>query len=211
MKLINNKSLILKNFINSTNLLYLFTFILLIVLINTFLLMSQIRKKFFLLLVLIVVLSSIAFYYNLDGLVMMFLISELSVILIFIVMFSQLYSYSNKEEKQNNLYGLILIFLLNFNYFEQNIIQYKNYYCVYNIVLNDFYYIYNIYFEKQILITVLITLIITFYSIFFILLYFSLKANIFNIKNLNKNLYLLRKQNIIHQSNYNSKIRFFNK
>lgn len=139
----------------------------------------------------------------------MFFVSELTVILIFIVMFSQLYSYNVEKLKQNNLYLIIFLFLVNFNYYEVNIILYKNYYSYYVVILNDFYYIYNTYFEKQIIITILVTLIITFYSIFFILFYFNLKKNIYSIKNINKNLYLLRKQNIVHQSNYNSKIRFF--
>jgi hypothetical protein len=200
---------ILKNFINLFNLNSLLLFILFIYLINNFLILTQIRKKFLLLLPIILLISGIGFYYNLDGLVMMFLVSELSVILIFIVMFSQLFNYNYEKIHHNNMYLLIIIFILNFNYYEYNLLKYNNYYSYYNIVLNDFYYIYNTYFEKQILITVLITLIITFYSIFFILLYFNLKKNLYNNKNIKKNLYLLRKQNIIHQSNYNTKIRFF--
>ncbi len=201
--------MILKNFINLFNLNSLLLFILFIYLINNFLILTQIRKKFLLLLPIILLISGIGFYYNLDGLVMMFLVSELSVILIFIVMFSQLFNYNYEKIHHNNMYLLIIIFILNFNYYEYNLLKYNNYYSYYNIVLNDFYYIYNTYFEKQILITVLITLIITFYSIFFILLYFNLKKNLYNNKNIKKNLYLLRKQNIIHQSNYNTKIRFF--
>ena len=169
----------------------------------------NIRKKFFLLLTILFIFSGIGIYYNLDGLVMMFFMSELTVILVFIVMFSQLYSYNKEKIKQNNLYIVIFLFVLNFNYYDINIILYKNYYSYYTVVLNDFYYIYNTYFEKQIIITLLITLIITLYSIFFILFYFNLKKNVYSIRNKNKNLYLLRKQNIIHQSNYNNKIRFF--
>lgn len=201
--------MILKNFINLFNLNSLFLFIIFIYLINSFLILNQIRKKFLLLLPIILLISGIGFYYNLDGLVMMFLVSELSVILIFIVMFSQLFNYNYEKTTQNNVTIVFIIFILNFNYYEYNIIKHTSYYSYYNIILNDFYYIYNTYFEKQILITILITLIITFYSIFFILLYFNLKKNIYNIKNIKKNLYLLRKQNIVHQSNYNTKVRFF--
>lgn len=184
-------------------------FVCLLFLIITFIFNVNIRKKFFLLLILLIVFSGIGVYYSLDGLIMMFFISELTVILIFIVMFSQLYTFNIEKLKQHNNYLLLIFFLINFNYYEVNIILYKNYYSYYVIVLNDFYYIYNAYFEKQVIPTILVTLIITFYSIFFILFYFNLKKNLYNIKNINKNLYLLRKQNILHQSNYNSKIRFF--
>jgi hypothetical protein len=201
--------LILKNFINLLNLSYLFLFVSLLFLIINFIFNVNVRKKFFLLLILLLVFSGIGIYYNLDGLIMMFFISELSVILIFIVMFSQLYSFNVEKLKQHNSYLLIVFFLINFNYYEVNVILYKNYYSYYVVVLNDFYYIYNAYFEKQIIITILVTLIITFYSIFFILLYFNIKKNSHNIKNTSKNLYLLRKQNILHQSNYNAKIKFF--
>lgn len=200
--------MILKNFINFFNLKYLILFILFIFIINKFILSTQIRFKFILLLIILLIVSSISIYYNFDGLTMMFLVSELSVILIFIVMFSQLYTYNTEKNKEYNLY-LYLIFLLNINYYESSLISYKNYYSYNEIIINDFFYIYNIYFEKQILITIFITLIITLYSIFFILLYYNLKLKIQNKTIITKNLYLLRKQNTIHQSNYNTKIRFF--
>jgi len=201
--------MILKNFINFFNLYYLFIFILFIFIINKFLFQIQIRIKFILLLVLLIIFSSISIFYNLDGLTMMFLIGELSVILIFIVMFSQLYIFNYEKTKEFNLYLVLLIIILNINYYEVSIISYKNYYSYFQILINDFYYIYNLYFEKQILLTFIITIIITIYSIFFILLYYSLKKKLLLQKILTKNLYLLRKQNIIHQSNYNTKIKFF--
>ena len=48
------------------------------------------------------------------------------------------------------------------------IINYKSYYSHYNILLNDFYYIYNTFFEKEILLSVIVTIVITLYSFFFI-------------------------------------------
>lgn len=201
--------MILKNFINFFNLYYLFIFILFIFIINKFLFQTQIRVKFILLLILLIIFSSISIFYNLDGLTMMFLIGELSIILIFIVMFSQLYTFNYEKTKEFNLYLMLLIVILNINYYEASVISYRNYYSYFQILINDFYYIYNLYFEKQMLLTFIITIIITVYSIFFILLYYSLKKKLLTQKLLTKNLYLLRKQNIIHQSNYNTKIKFF--
>jgi len=181
-----------------------------IFLINKFLTLSEVRKKFALLLILIMLICCIGFYYFLDGLVMMFLLTELTLVLIFIIMFSQIYTYNCQSLKYKNIFFVIVVFFMNFSYYEIKIINYKSYYSYYNILLNDFYYIYNNFFEKEILLTIIITLAVTLYSVFFILFYFNLKSNLYKHKNFKKNLYLLRKQNIIHQSNYNSKINFFN-
>ena len=100
---------------------------------------------------------------------------------------------------------------MNYSFYDTNIIKYINFYDIHVVNLNDFYYIYNYYFEKQIYVTVLIMFIITLYSIVFILLYFNIKKK-YNIEeSTNKQIFLLRKQNIIHQSNYSSQTRTFQK
>ena len=200
--------MILKNYINFININYLVLLILFGFLISKFLLTVYVRFKFVLFLTNLTILSSISVFYNFDGLTMMFLVSELSVILIFIVMFSQLYAYNNENNKESNLF-LFVILLLNINFFESSLINYKNYYSYNEILLNDFFYIYNLYFEKQILITLFTVIIITLYSIFFILFYYNLRNKTQNKNLITKNLYLLRKQSIIHQANYNTKIKFF--
>jgi hypothetical protein len=202
--------MILKNIVNLFNIGLVILLLAFIFLINKFLTLSEVRKKFALLLILITLICCIGFYYFLDGLVMMFLLTELTLVLIFIIMFSQIYSYNCQSLKYKNVFFVIVVFFMNFSYYEIKIINYKSYYSYYNILLNDFYYIYNNFFEKEILLTIIITLAVTLYSVFFILFYFNLKSNLYKHKNFKKNLYLLRKQNIIHQSNYNSKINFFN-
>lgn len=150
-------------------------------------------------------------YYNLDGIIMLFVISELSVLLVFITMFSQLYSYNTKAVKINSILFLILLCFLNYSFFNANLIKYVNFYEFYNITLNDFYYIYNYYFEKQVIVTILIMFIITIYSVVFILFYFNIKkkSNLENSKY--KQITLLRKQNLLHQSNYSTQTRTFQK
>jgi len=202
--------MILKNIVNLFNVSLVILLLAFIFLINKFLTLSEVRKKFALLLILVMLICCIGFYYFLDGLVMMFLLTELTLILIFIIMFSQIYNYNCQSLKYKNVFFVIVVFFMNFSYYEIKIINYKSYYSYYNILLNDFYYIYNNFFEKEILLTIIITLAVTLYSVFFILFYFSLKSNLYKHKNFKKNLYLLRKQSIIHQSNYNSKINFFN-
>lgn len=203
--------MILKNFISLFNLFSLSLFIIFLYIINRFFIETNVRKKFFLFLIIFFIFMCIGFYYNLDGIVMLFVISELSVILIFITMFSQLYSYNTKTAKISSFLIFFLLIVINYSYYDVKILNFQNFYSYYNVTLNDFYYIYNFHFEKQIFTTLLIMLIITFYSIFFIFLYFSIKKKQNIEQNKLKQITLLRKQNLIHQSNYFTHIRTFQK
>lgn len=177
--------------------------------INEFIIAADVRKKFFLFIILLFSTISIALYYNLDGIVMMFLVSELSVILIFITMFSQLYGYNKNNTKFSVIFIFAIIFLTNLEYYNTKILNYNNFYSYSAININDFYYIYNFFFEKQIIVSIFIIFILTIYSIFFILLYFNFKKFQNSESAKVKNLLLLRKQNLLHQSNYTTKIRIF--
>lgn len=203
--------MILKNIINLFNIFYLVNFIIFIQIINTFINEVNIRKKFFLFLIIFFIFMCIGFFYNLDGIVMLFVISELSVLLIFITMFSQIYAFTNKTKKISSFIFFILLIIFNYSFYDIKTLKYNNFYNYFNVTLNDFYYIYNYYFEKQILVTILIMFIITIYSIVFILFYFNFKKQQNFENNKIKNILLLRKQNIIHQSNYLTKIRVFQK
>lgn len=202
--------MILKNFINLFSVLNVLLFIVYLYIVNNFLIELNIRRKFVFFILNLFIIIGIGFYYNLDGIVLLFFMSELTVILIFITLYSQLYSHNNTKEVNNKTaLFLIIILLLNFQYYEIKLISYSNYYSFYNIVLNDFYYIYNCYFEKQILMTLFTIFIITLYSIFFILLFYSLKYKTQLEGSKKKYIILLRKQNILHQNNYNTNIRLF--
>ena len=203
--------MILKNFICHFNLISVLFLFIVLHLFNIFFLETNIRKKFFLFLVLFFFFFILGLYYNLDGIIFLFVISEFSVILIFITMFSQLYSYSKKNIKYSSYYIFFILLYLNYTFYDTSLVNYDNFYTFYNIQLNDFYYFYNYFFEKQILVTFLIIFIITFYSIFFILLYFNLKKKQNIEQKKIKQLNILRKQNILHQSNYTTKIRTFKK
>lgn len=203
--------MILKNIISLFNIFYLVNFIIFLKIINNFINETNTRKKFFLFLVIFFIFMCIGFFYNLDGIIMLFVISELSVLLIFITMFSQIYTFNNKTKKVSSIIFLVLLIYVNYSFYDIKILKYTNFYSYFNVTLNDFYYIYNYYFEKQILVTILIMFIITIYSIVFILFYFNFKKHQNFEYNKTNNIILLRKQNIIHQSNYLTKIRVFQK
>ncbi len=201
--------MIIKSFINlvsflNISLMYLFLF-----LINKFLTIADIRRKFFLFVVVLFTFVIIGLYYNLDGIILMFLISELSVILIFITLYSQVYAYNKKNIKNFNNFFFFIIIIFNFQFYDIKLLNYNNYYSYFNINVNDFYYLYNFFFEKHLLATTIIIFLLTIYSIFFILLYFNFKKIQNKDDEKKKSLTLLRKQNLIHQGNYNTKIRIF--
>ena len=148
--------MILEKFIYLFNISYIILFSTLLFLINLFFIETNIRKKFFLFLVIFFCFMGVGLYYNLDGIIMLFIISELSVLLVFITMFSQLYSFNNKSYKISSFFVLSLLIFLNYSFYDSSLIKYVNFYEFYNITSNDFYFIYNFYFEKQILLTLLI-------------------------------------------------------
>lgn len=203
--------MIIKNLITITNIINFTLLLSFFFLINKFYTEIDVRKKFFLFLIIFLIFLFIGLYYNLDGIIMLFAVSELSVLLIFITMYSQIYSYSKKNKKMFSYLIFFCLIFVNIQYFEINLLNYKSFYSFYNINLNDFYYIYNFYFEKQILLTIIVLFIITLYSIFFILLYFNLKKKQNIEQSKISQINLLRKQNILHQSNFSVSIRNFQK
>ena len=83
--------MLLKIFIDSLNIIYFSLFLLFLYLLNFFIITADIQKKFFLFIINFALFTCISFYYNLDGIVLMFIISELTILLVFLVVLSQIY------------------------------------------------------------------------------------------------------------------------
>lgn len=96
--------MILKNLFNFFNIFSLTIFLLYIHIFISYLKTSNIRIKFFLFIVNIFIIVGIGIFYNLDGMVMLFFMSELVVVLIFITIFSQLYSFYKQKHSSNIRY-----------------------------------------------------------------------------------------------------------
>jgi hypothetical protein len=203
--------MILKNIINYWNIIQVSLFSIYIYIISKFIVATNIRIKFFLFIINCFILVGLGFYYNLDGLMMLFFVCELTIILVFAILFSQLYSYY--KEKHTSKLPLIVLFIailvININHYSLTLIDIKSFYSYSNILVNDFYYIYNLYFEKEVLLTIFTLFIITLYSLFFIFLYYILQSKAQTTLKVKKKIYLLRKQNLMHQNNYNTKTRLF--
>lgn len=175
-----------------------------------FLLFSSLRNKLLLFVISIITFSVWGFLYNLDGIALILLTAEFTIVLLFLMTYIQLYSqFTFLVKKLNkNYYFSIIVLLLPLNL--TPIITYINYYkSLFHVISSDFYIIYHILFDKLPLLVIAVTMIISLFSLFFILLYFNLKL----VKNTHNSkitqIYFLRKQNLIKQTNFKSKIYTF--
>ena len=199
------------NFISFLSIIKIIPLILGLFILNLFLNDNSTRRKFMRLLIILSLFIILGLCFSLDGIILLFIISEFVVLLIFVIMFSQLTSFSPKTQKKGGFLSIIFLFLINFVTYDANVLAHKSFYAQYNYQLNDFFYFFNYFFEKQSLITIFIIILITVYSLFFIMLYFTVKN--FKLKESNKTskVFTLRKQNILKQSTYSTITRFFKK
>ena len=207
--------MLIKNFffnlyILSSNLsFYLF---LAIVFTSYLLLITSLRNKFFLFVMVTILYSIWGFFMNLDGMMLILLITEFTIVLLFLMTYIQL--YSNYSFLQNSklltpVFLVLVVVLISYsplsNYY--NHISYYNH--LSQIVSSDFFILYHFLFDKLPLLIIFITLIISFFSLFFIIFYFNLKLVKLQAHSVLKSIYFLRKQNLIKQTNFKNKTYTF--
>ncbi len=150
--------------------------------------------------------------HNLDGMMLVLLTAEFTILLLLIMTYIQLYAnYSFLTTKLSKYIYIIYIVIFivyggDNNCFFLLISFYKG---INHIVASDFYILYYFLFEKLPLIVILLTLIISFFSLFFIILYFNLKSIKLNANKGLKSLFFLRKQNLFKQTSFNNKLYTF--
>lgn len=190
-----------------------FSFYLLIVfitLVNLFL-NSDTRKKFITFLLLIIVFGIWGFSHDLDGIFLVFLVAEFTIFLLLLMTYLQLYSnftFVSNSFKFSQI--LLLPVYLYFIQFTNSFYTYISFYKTLDyFVSSDFYILYYFLFEKIPVLVVFFTLIISFFSLFFILMYFSLKLKKLDGQKKLKNLYFLKKQVLVKQVKFESKLYTF--
>lgn len=140
------------------------------------------------------------------------LTAEFTIVLLFLMTYIQLYSnytFIKLEVNYRILVGFFLLLVL----FYQPLNNFYFYTCYYkainHIVSSDFYILYYFLFEKLPVLVILMTLIISFFSLFFIVVYYSLKLTKLDANKNLKNLYFLRKQNLVKQTAFKTKVYTF--
>lgn len=205
----------LKSFIVTLySILFNFSFYLLLALtfVSLSLFLSSLRMKFTYFIAAIILYAIWGFLFDLDGMMLVLLTTEFTITLLFLMTYIQLYSnYSFTSTKNPPLtFFLFLVVVLSVYTPIYTPMYYSNYYSASShIVASDFYILYDFLFEKLPVLVILVTLIISFFSLFFIVLYYSLKLVKFTSNKRLKNLYFLRKQNLIKQTTFSTKIYTF--
>lgn len=139
------------------------------------------------------------------------LTAEFTIILLFLMTYIQL--YSNYEFVSNNSGYTVCSFLALAPLFYKPLYSFNvfnNFYSsVAHVVSSDFFILYYLLFDKLPTLVILMTLVISFFSLFFIIIYFNLKYTKNSKKTQIKNLFFLRKQILIKQTNFNSRLYTF--
>lgn len=171
----------------------------------------DLRKKFILFILTVILFCMLGFLFDLDGIFLIFLVAELTIFLLLLMTYTQLYNNYRFITSQSISYYTLLLLIIFLQYTPYSTFySYTTYYnTLNNIVSGDFYILYYLLFEQLPVITLIVVLIITFFSLFFIIMYFSLKlVKNFSLKKI-KNIYFLRKQVLTKQTKFLNKIYTF--
>lgn len=194
--------------------LFNFSFYLMILMlvISTFMLFATLRKRFFFFIVTIIFFSIWGFMLDLDGMMLVLLTAEFTIVLLFLMTYVQLYSnYEFVANALSSRYIFVFFIFLPIFYSPLNSFYfYINYYSsISHIVASDFFILYYFLFDKLPILVILMTLVISFFSLFFIIVYFNLKFSKNNQKQNSKNLYFLRKQILVKQTSFSNRLYTF--
>jgi hypothetical protein len=191
--------------------IYFYLFLTLLSLSYLFL-VSSLRVKFFLFTLLVILFSMWGFIYNLDGMMLVMMTAEFTILLFFLVTYLQLYSnfnFLNQKNKFNPLLIITILPIILYNFSNITLNFYNFYNSISHTVASDFFVLYLLLFSKLPFLVVIITLVISFFSFFFIVLYFNLKVTKISEKKHNKQLYFLRKQSLLKQTNFKTQLYTF--
>lgn len=206
--------MLVKNFFFTLySLIFNFSFyiMLILIVISSGMLFASLRRRFFLFILAVIVFSVWGFLLDLDGMMLVLLTAEFTIVLLFLMTYIQLYSNYEFVSKGNKYTVLILFMFIPMFYtplYSFNV--FINFYSsVSHVVSSDFFILYYFLFDKLPTLVILMTLIISFFSLFFIIIYFNLKYTKNSKKTQVKNLFFLRKQVLIKQTNFNSRLYTF--
>lgn len=201
-------------FFNMYSLMFNFSFYLLIslLLVSVLTLFATLRKRFFFFMLVVILFSMWGFLLDLDGMMLVLLTAEFTIVLLFLMTYIQLYSNYNFIAGSSKVYYLLAFTPLAIWYYTplHSVHFYTSYYTAINhVVASDFFILYYFLFDKLPILVILMTLIISFFSLFFIVVYFNLKLVKNAGRKASKDLYFLRKQTLTKQTSFNTRVYTF--
>lgn len=175
-------------------------------------LISSLRLKLIFFLLISLFCSIWGFLYNLDGMILILLTAEFTIFLLFLMTYTQLYnnfSFLVNNFKPKWVILLFIIFIINKSSYHTTL-YYTNFYTSLTyLISSDFFILYYLLFDKLPIVTIIVTLVIGLFSLFFIALYFNMKLIKLTSHLKLKNIFFLRKQNILKQTNFKNSLYTF--
>lgn len=175
----------------------------------------SIRLKFLSFFFLICWAGIFGFYYNFDGIIFILLLTEFTLLFVFLLLFTRL--TISVEVKHlpalTFIYCLILSLVFYYVFFQQPLLftMVKTIYSIFTtyIISSDFFIFFYFFFYSYPLLVVLLAVLLGLFSIFFIFIYFNIK--VLGLVTYQKTLTtkILRKQQLVHQSAYIPSLRTF--
>lgn len=157
------------------------------------------------------------FFYSLEGIIILLLLGELLIVLLFILFYLTIQVYSIPTINNNKVLAttlLTVIFIVFYPTYQKNVnlISYSPvYFNTGKIVSDDFFiFFFFLFFDFKILVYFL-GLVLTLFSIFFILFYSSYRFFLLEKNTTKRSIFILRKQNMLHQSTYKPSYKTFQK
>ena len=181
-------------------------------LLYTLLRSTSIRYKLFFFFLIIFFFISWGFWFNLDGVMLILLLTELMLVVVFYLVYTQLYckvvALPIKYTLSPYFFIIVIMFVgssqLGFS------LSWTNFYnSVCSVVSSDFFLIYYFFYVQYPILLGFIVVLLGLFSIFFIFFYFNLKSLVALISDHKRSLYFLRKQNMLRQSNFKVFVRSF--
>lgn len=174
------------------------------------------RAKFIYFFLVLLLIASWGFYYSFDGIIMLFIIAELLIILLFLLLYLTITFELTQTIKNAKVFWLysFLGLLVYFNpvYYKTfiNLLTYVNVYQqFFDVISADFFIFFYFFFLTFPHITILVAILLGLFSIFFIFFYFTLKFSQQITKTKQLNYLFIRKQQLLHQANYNTNLTTF--
>jgi hypothetical protein len=177
---------------------------------------NRFRQKLLFFVLFLICLSLWGFWASFDGLILLMLLSELVVVLVFLLNFlSGKWDFSGRFyfSGWHKLYWIGLFFSLTYAlpFFSSK--QFTSYDFLYlyslDIVVSDLFLIFYLYFVQVSIIVVFIGMLLSLLSIIFSLLFFSFKFYKMFAKKKTKINTIIRKQHLMKQGRYKVQMRFF--
>lgn len=144
--------------------------------------------------------------------ILILLTAEFTIFLLFLMTYTQLYnnfSFLVNNFKPKWVILLFIIFIINKSSYHTTL-YYTNFYTSLTyLISSDFFILYYLLFDKLPIVTIIVTLVIGLFSLFFIALYFNMKLIKLTSHLKLKNIFFLRKQNILKQTNFKNSLYTF--